>query len=72
MKFSVDIRWGRVWRVPTGQKSSPPTLVAYPNKAETLIQQFIHIVYHLRSTLRLVWVGYKGGKATFLAGGYPP
>ena len=37
MKFSVNIRWDRVWRVPTGQKSSPPTLVTYPNKAETLI-----------------------------------
>ena len=50
MKFSVNIRWGWVWPVPTGQKRSPPTLVTYSNKAETLIQQFIHIVYHLRST----------------------
>ena len=32
MKFSVNIRWDHVWRVPTGQKSNPPTLVTYPNK----------------------------------------
>ena len=62
VKFSVNIRWDRVWRVPTGQKSSPPTLVTYPNKAETLIAD----------DRLYVWVGYKGGRATFLAGGYPP
>ena len=45
-----------------GQKSSPPTLVTYPNKAETLIAD----------DRLYVWVGYKGGRATFLAGGYPP
>ena len=37
MKFSVIIKWGQVWRVPAGQKGSLPTLVAYPNKTETLI-----------------------------------
>ena len=37
MKFSVIIKWGQVWRVPPAQKGSLPTLVAYPNKTETLI-----------------------------------
>ena len=37
IKFSVNIRWGRVWQVPTGQKSSLPMLVAYLNMAETLL-----------------------------------
>ena len=67
-KFSVNIRWGWVWPVPIGQKRSPPILVVYPNKSETLILQFIHIVYHLRSTFlpclgRLQgWAGYFSGR----------
>ena len=68
MKFSVNIRWGWVWPVPIGQKHSPPILVVYPNKSETLIQQFIHLVYLLRSTFlpclgRLQgWAGYFSGR----------
>ena len=45
-----------------GIASMQPTLVTYPNKAETLIAD----------DRLYVWVGYKGGRATFLAGGYPP
>ena len=37
MKFSVIIKWGQVWLVPPAQKGSLPTVVAYPNKTETLI-----------------------------------
>ena len=37
MKFSVIIKWGQVWWVSLAQKGSLPTLVAYPNKTETLL-----------------------------------
>ena len=71
MKFSVNIRWGWVWPVPIGQKRSPPILVVYPNKSETLIQQFIHIVYHLRSTF-LPCLGRLQGWAGYFSGWWVP